>query len=70
MRNCSDYLDERKKSVKHREDVNSVGRHVYDFVRIDCSRKRSEAKGDFSLDVTSILSEHHLKCRDGTLAAC
>lgn len=47
-------MKEKKRNVvKHREGINSVGKRVYNFVRVDCSRKRSEAKGDSSLDVTS-----------------
>lgn len=58
VRNCGGYLDEggggkRPLSIGPlSEGVNSVGRRVYDFVRVDCWKKRSEAKGDFSLDVT------------------
>lgn len=40
----NDSLDKRKKDVNRHGGVNGVGRRACDFVRVDCSRKRSERR--------------------------
>lgn len=48
---CSNFL-ERKKNVKRRGGVNSVRRGTFTILHAPISRRGSEAKGDFSLDMT------------------